>query len=1073
MVVTGQLIAGATEDAPLPVEVFDLGDLQEQGAPTAMEFLRTINISSEASGNSDGSIAGAAAGFANVNLRGLGTGRTMVLLNGKRFQAGDGGFGADINTIPNFAVGRVDVLKDGASVTYGAGAVGGVINYITRKLDGFEAQANWKSYDKSAGEGEVSLLWGKEGDAADFLIGASYGWQHELHLSERDYANLPYTSLPGAYQLSDSNPATYTLFNPNGSTTALAAIRDFTPEQCRAAGGELVRLLNTAMPTNNDCAIRYTPSYNFLEHETYTRGYLETNFDLTDSQRIHFEMNYAKTDSPYVRTPPTLGNGGTRATETRPAGSTLGTYNIPYQISVYNAAGTVTGSVINPYANEFYNRAAANGLFNNALTRGDLSPSGQWRPVMAGGNPGYEDGRRYEWTQRETFGGVLSLNGEFTEDGFLGRFLPANTTYEFAATYRLYSSLQSRPSILKSRLENALRGYGGPDCDAIDRLATVTQPIPVRTSYAAGAAGDAAFNLAVFQARQAYDRSVGIQSDTAPGTNGCQYFNPFISSYATNLFTGAPNTAFAGAGFQNSPELMRWLQTDRVNDTRSEALTIDAIFTGEVPWFELPGGTIGWAAGTQWRQTEARLNPVLTAEEFSLESQRCTWGDLGLPANFIGQDQCVANSGPNYDAGIGRLIPTFNDRQWISYYGELQIPVLDNLNFQVAARREDYSSLVGDIWKVAGKYDLFDWLSFRGSYSTNFQVPPDSINNTEPQVGATYIASLLRAVPTTVITVPGITPEDDTGANIGVIFAPEVFGGQLRASADFWEFTVLGEIGNTSLTASLFPNVFGTAAPAPTSLANCSAAFISFFRFEGGSCVQGTSNAASINNVDLYQLNTGGYITNGVDYSIDYTHEVGPGDLTLAAAFTNVLVYKVKGYDLTPPGGSSVRILNSFDGLGSTNFSRTGTVQPEWRGNASIRYAMEDHVFNLRMNYIQGVQDDSALVKVGAGPDNIVQAGCTNLTNCATLNSDDQFATYGWYPSDYTDFDFTYIWTPSFVEDFQLRFSVLNVTDEDPMPAQNANSGGIGAGSSNRSGYLNGFGNPRGRQFSIGLTKSF
>jgi iron complex outermembrane recepter protein len=1076
VVVTGQLIAGATEDAPLPVETFALEDLQEQGAPTAMEFLRTINISSEASGNSDGSIAGAAAGFANVNLRGLGTGRTMVLLNGKRFQAGDGGFGADINTIPNFAVGRVDVLKDGASVTYGAGAVGGVINYITRKLDGLEVQGNWKTYDKSAGEGEISALWGKQGDAADILIGASYGWQHELHLAERDYANLPYTSLPGAYQLSDANPATYTLFNQNGSPTAVAAIRDFTQAQCQAAGGELVRVLNTAS-TSNECAIRYTPSYNFLEHETYTRGYLETNFDLTDTQSIHFELNYAKTDNPYVRTPPTLGNGGTRATEARPAGNTLGTYNIPYQIPVYNALGTtVTSTVTNPYANEFYNRAFANGLITSTVnsSRGDLSPSGQWRPVMAGGNSGYEDGKRYEWTQRETFGGVLSLKGEFTEDGFLGRFLPENTTYELSGTYRLYSFLQSRPTILKSRLENALRGYGGPECKAIDRVATVTVPLPERSQFAT----QALYEQAVFTARQNYDRSVGIQSDTAPGTNGCQFFNPFISSYQTNLFTGAPNTAYAGAGFQNSPELMRWMQTDRVNDQRSEALTIDGILTGEVPGFELPGGKIGWAAGVQWRQTEFRLVPVMTAEEFSLESQRCTWGDVGLPATFVGQDQCVANSGPNYDAGLGRLIPTFTDRQWISYYGELQIPVLDNLNFQVAVRREDYSTLVGDIWKVAGKYDVFDWLSFRGSYSTNFQVPPDSINNTEPQVGATYIASLLRSVPTTVITVPGITPEDDTGANIGVIFAPEVFDGQLRASADFWEFKVLGEIGNTSLTASLFPNVFGTAAPAPGAVANCSAPFIGFFRFEGGACVQGTSTAAAINNVDLYQLNTGGYITNGIDYQADYTHDLGPGELTVAASFTNVLVYKVKGYDLTPPGGTSVRILNSFNGLGSTNFSRTGTVQPEWRGNASIRYALDEHVFNLRMNYIQGVQDDSALVKVGAGPDGVVNATCTNLTNCLTANtggtaSDDRFATYGWFPNDYTDFDFTYIWTPSFVEDFQLRVSVLNVTDEDPMPAQNANSGGIGAGSSNRSGYLNGFGNPRGRQFSIGLTKKF
>ncbi|RYG36658.1 MAG: hypothetical protein EON93_04765 [Burkholderiales bacterium] len=692
---------------------------------------------------------------------------------------------------------------------------------------------------------------------------------------------------------------------------------------------------------------------------------------------------------------------------------------------------------------------------------------------MAGGNPGYEDGKHYEWTQRERWGGTIGLKGDFTPDSLLGQFLPANTSYDVSATYNLYSFLQSRPGIYRSRLENALRGYGGPGCKALDRVPTAIGRIPDRAEFAAGTAGTNAYNLAVFNVRQAYDRSVGIQSDTAPGTDGCQYFNPFASSYETNIASGVSNAAYAGAAFQNTPEMMRWLQNDRVYDQRSEAMTIDAVLTGELPWFELPGGKIAWGGGLQWRQTEVTNVPKGSADDVSLGSQRCAWGDLGLPANYVGQDQCLANSGPYYDAGVGRLIPTNNDRQVLSIYGELQIPVLDNLNFQVAARHEEYTTISGDIWKIAGKYDVLPWLSFRGSYSTNFQVPPDSIANIEPQRSAVYIASLLRAVPSTVVTVPGITPEDDTGANIGVIFAPEVFGGQLRASADFFEFTILGEIATTSLTAALFPNVFGTAAPGPSTLANCSATFASFVTFEGGSCVQGTSNAAAINNILQYQLNTGGYITNGVDYQFDYTHDVGPGEMTVGASFTNTLVYKVKGYNVPTPGGASIPYVTSFDGLGSTNLSRGGTVATEWRGNAFLRYRFDDHLFNLRMNYIQGVQDDSSLVKVGSGPDGIVQAGCTTLANCATLGSDDQFATYGWYPNDYTDFDLNYIWSPSFMQDLEVRVSVLNITDENPMAAQNANSGGIGAGTANRTGYLNGFGNPRGRQFSVGLTKKF
>lgn len=163
VVITGQLIAGASEDAPAPVEVYSLQDLQDQGAPTAAEFLRSLSITSEAQGEADSQIAGAVAGIATVNLRGLGNARTLVLLNGNKFGSTAT---ADINTLPTMAIGRVDVLKDGASVTYGAGAVGGVINYITRSdFDGFEINVEKKFFDGSDGENNIELLWGHQGSA--------------------------------------------------------------------------------------------------------------------------------------------------------------------------------------------------------------------------------------------------------------------------------------------------------------------------------------------------------------------------------------------------------------------------------------------------------------------------------------------------------------------------------------------------------------------------------------------------------------------------------------------------------------------------------------------------------------------------------------------------------------------------------------------------------------------------------------------------------------------------------------------------------------------------------------------
>ena len=75
-------------------------------------------------------------GFNSANLRGLGTSSTLVLLNGRRmanFASPGDDSGVDLNTIPMAAIQRVEVLLDGASAIYGTDAIGGVVNFITRK----------------------------------------------------------------------------------------------------------------------------------------------------------------------------------------------------------------------------------------------------------------------------------------------------------------------------------------------------------------------------------------------------------------------------------------------------------------------------------------------------------------------------------------------------------------------------------------------------------------------------------------------------------------------------------------------------------------------------------------------------------------------------------------------------------------------------------------------------------------------------------------------------------------------------------------------------------------------------
>lgn len=132
VVVTGTHIRGA---APIgsPLLVFTQEDFQNAGADTLQEFMATVVQNSGGAPNGDtwGRSNDLTHG-AGLDLRGLGNGTTLVLLNGRRMPLSGAASYVDISMIPISAIERVDILTDGASAIYGADAVGGVVNIITR-----------------------------------------------------------------------------------------------------------------------------------------------------------------------------------------------------------------------------------------------------------------------------------------------------------------------------------------------------------------------------------------------------------------------------------------------------------------------------------------------------------------------------------------------------------------------------------------------------------------------------------------------------------------------------------------------------------------------------------------------------------------------------------------------------------------------------------------------------------------------------------------------------------------------------------------------------------------------------
>jgi iron complex outermembrane recepter protein len=170
--ITGSSIKRIDGEAALPVETLKRADIDKLGVTTAAELLQKItsNVGGLTDGASISDQSGAQRGFNGANLRGLGVSSTLVLLNGRRlanFATPGDNAGVDLNNIPSGAIQRVEVLKDGASAIYGTDAMGGVINFITRKdyqgadfsvyaLSTQEGGAGKKTLSVSGGYGDLN-----------------------------------------------------------------------------------------------------------------------------------------------------------------------------------------------------------------------------------------------------------------------------------------------------------------------------------------------------------------------------------------------------------------------------------------------------------------------------------------------------------------------------------------------------------------------------------------------------------------------------------------------------------------------------------------------------------------------------------------------------------------------------------------------------------------------------------------------------------------------------------------------------------------------------------------------------
>lgn len=296
--VTGSHIKRAQISGVGPVTVIDRDAIQRSGAISVETLLQRLPAAAGFAGNQTNAYwADNGYGTTQVNLRGLGISRTLVLLNGRRVV--NGGTGAnssvDLNIIPIALIERIEVLKDGASAIYGADAVAGVVNIITkRKFDGVEASVRYgQTFQQDGDESAVDLAWGMSGDRGSIMAAINYSESGTINMADR---------APCALGESGGQLVCVGSSSTIGGRAVLADGRRVNFNQDPNGDGDFYETYSGAKHNFN-----YFPYLNAVNPIQRLSFSTFGNLSLTDNVRMFTELMYTNRQSDQIATPGSLG----------------------------------------------------------------------------------------------------------------------------------------------------------------------------------------------------------------------------------------------------------------------------------------------------------------------------------------------------------------------------------------------------------------------------------------------------------------------------------------------------------------------------------------------------------------------------------------------------------------------------------------------------------------------------------------------------------------------------------------------------------------------------------------------
>ena len=322
IVVTGSLIKNPNLDRATPVTVTSADEIDLKQVTNAEQVLRDIPgiVPSIGSAVNNGN-----GGASFVNLRGLGSNRNVVLLDGQRLVPAELNGRFDLNNVPLALVERVDVLTGGASTTYGADAVSGVVNFITRRdFTGVEINGNYGLTQKGDGQRlNLDITTGASFDDGRGNVTLSVGYQKsdQVLQDDRDFSRYSYDSFFGSAGGSGtSDPSRWSNINPTAGNLIQNPIPTTAvpnpPQICNTSGVPVVPGLPTCSNTQggqrqvtaDGTAFRPGTAYDafnfnpynvfqtpFKRFNIYATGRYEVNENLEFYTRAIFSKNKVQT----------------------------------------------------------------------------------------------------------------------------------------------------------------------------------------------------------------------------------------------------------------------------------------------------------------------------------------------------------------------------------------------------------------------------------------------------------------------------------------------------------------------------------------------------------------------------------------------------------------------------------------------------------------------------------------------------------------------------------------------------------------------------------------------------------